>query len=50
MPNWRYVVKQSNDSELQQMLNASIEDGLELVTVYPRGSGIVFAIFRWKKE
>jgi hypothetical protein len=50
MTKWEYVVKQTNDSELQSMLNDSTKDGLELVTLYPRGSVIVHVVFRLKKK
>jgi len=36
------MVKQTNDSELESMLNDWAKSDLELVTLYPRGSSVVF--------
>ena len=50
MTKWEYIVKGTNDSDLQNLLNDSTEDGLELVTLYPRGSSLVWVVFRLKRE
>jgi len=40
----------NNDSELEYRLNEWTKEGLELVTLYPRGSGAVFVVFRKKTK
>jgi len=50
MAKKEYVVKGTNDSRLENDLNAWTEEGLELVTLYPRGSSAVFVVFTQKTK
>ena len=51
VPKWKYIVKKMDDSKVesfQNQLNSWAEKGLELVTLYPRGSSVVFVVFQEK--
>jgi len=50
MATWRYIVKKADDSTLENRLNEWTKNDLELVTLYPRGSGVVFVVFRKKTK
>jgi hypothetical protein len=50
MIKWEYVVEQTDDSNLQNMLNDSAKKDLELVALYRIGSARVNVIFRKEKK
>ena len=49
MSKGKYVVKKADDSNLETMLNNWTNEDLEFVTLYPRGSGVVWVVFKSKK-